>query len=247
MPRFHAPDLQPADLSIALPHDEAQHLVRVLRLGPGQEVEVFNGRGYQCRATIELADKRGVVLRVVGPRPAADELPFVLTLAQALLKPDRMDDLVRDAVMLGVTGVQPVVTRHVDAPLRGVVRGHRVSRWQRIAVSSTKQCGRAVVPWVAEPEPFADVLAGGHGELRVMLVEPRASAGVGSLRELSARVRPQAVTVLAGPEGGWAADEIAAAASAGVQLVTLGARTLRADAIALVALPVLLYTFGALE
>ena len=71
MHRFHAPALEPGDQTIALPDDEAQHLVRVLRIEKGREVLVFNGRGYQCRGRVELADKRGVMLRVVAPDRAS--------------------------------------------------------------------------------------------------------------------------------------------------------------------------------
>jgi 16S rRNA (uracil1498-N3)-methyltransferase len=245
--RFYAPALEPADVTVALPDDEAQHLVRVLRLEPGADVRVFNGRGYECGAVVELAGKRGVVLRVVGPEPAAPELPFALTLAQAVLKGDKMDDLVRDAVMLGVSAIRPLQTRHIDVPQAQLARGRKTERWQRIAVSSSKQCGRAVVPAVAEPTTFLEVLREPHDELRVMLVEPRAATDARPLRELTRADTPRAITVFAGPEGGWSADELDAAHASGARLVTLGPRVLRADAIALVALPVLLYVFGALD
>ena len=65
VPRFYAPALQPADETVALQDDEASHLVRVLRLSPGAEVRVFNGRGLERLARVELVDKRGVVLRIM--------------------------------------------------------------------------------------------------------------------------------------------------------------------------------------
>ena len=137
--------------------------MRVLRLEKGREVLVFNGRGHQCRARVELADKRGVVLRVDAPEPSAPELPFALTLAQAALKGDKTDDIVRDAVMLGVTAVQPLVTRFIDVPAGPLAVGRRVERWQRVAVSSVKQCGRSVVPIVREPATLETALAEARG------------------------------------------------------------------------------------
>jgi 16S rRNA (uracil1498-N3)-methyltransferase len=242
--RFYAPALDATDETIALPDDEAQHLVRVLRLERGDHVRVFNGRGLERLARVELADTRGVVLRVAGTIDPVPELPFAVTLAQAVLKGDRMDDTVRDAVMLGVTAVQPLLTRHVAVPSAQLGRDGRRERWERIAVSSAKQCGRAVVPPIRPLRPLREVLED-TAPLRLVLVEPRAHAAAQPVRELPVPSAPGAV-VLAGPEGGWSSDEIEEAAAAGATLVTLGARTLRADAIALVALPVLLHHWDVL-
>jgi len=201
--RFYAPAFEAADQTVALPEDEAQHLVRVLRVDQGREVLVFNGRGHQCRARVELADKRGVVLRVTGIEPPAPELPFALTLAQAALKGDP----------------------------------------PRVAVSSVKQCGRAVVPTVREPATLESALAEASG-LRLVLVEP-AIAAIGA-RSLDDVARPEAATVFVGPEGGWAPEEVSRAREAGAMFVNLGARTLRADAVPVVALSILLYAWKAL-
>jgi 16S rRNA (uracil1498-N3)-methyltransferase len=241
--RFHAPALEPGDQTIALPEEEAQHLVRVLRVEKGREVLVFNGRGYQCRGRVELADKRGVVLRVAAPQASAPELPIQLTLAQAALKGDKTDDIVRDAVMLGVTAVQPLITRFIDVPAGPLAVGRRVERWQRVAVSSVKQCGRSVVPEIREPASLESALAEARG-VSLLLVEPAIAHGSG--RRIEDVPRPEASTVFVGPEGGWAPEEIARARAAGAIPVCLGARTLRADAVPIVALSVLLYAWGLL-
>src|SRR3954469_13361935 len=169
--RFYVPECEPVDEMIALPEEEAQHLVRVLRVEKGRDVLVFNGRGYQCRARVEHADRRGVVVRKTSAEASAPELPFHLTLAQAALKGDKTDDIVRDAVMLGVVAVQPLVTRFIDVPAGPLAVGRRVERWQRVAVSSVKQCGRSVVPVVREPATLESALVEAHG-LRLVLVEP---------------------------------------------------------------------------
>jgi 16S rRNA (uracil1498-N3)-methyltransferase len=241
--RFYAPALEPVDETIALPDEEAQHLVRVLRIEKGRDVLVFNGRGYQCRARVELADRRGVVLGRTSAEASAPELPFDLTLAQAALKGDKTDDVVRDAVMLGVIAVQPLVTRFIDVPAGPLAVGRRVERWQRVAVSSVKQCGRSVVPVVRDPTTLASALAEAHG-LRLVLVEPTI-VGVGA-QCLDEVPRPEAATVFVGPEGGWAPEEVRSAREAGAVLVNLGSRTLRADAVPIVALSVLLYAWEAL-
>src|SRR5688500_17089543 len=100
-PRFHVPGVAAASASVALPEDEAEHLVRVLGLGVGDEVEVFDGRGGLWRAEVVHAAKKSAAIRPLESLPAARELSVQLTLVASVLKGDKMDDVVRDAVMLG--------------------------------------------------------------------------------------------------------------------------------------------------
>jgi 16S rRNA (uracil1498-N3)-methyltransferase len=227
---------------VDLPHEEAQHLVRVLRLKAGVAVRIFNGRGGEFDAVVETVTKTGARVRLIGERSAQSEARVAVTLAQAILKGDKMDDVVRDAVMMGVVVIQPLVTTRSEVALASLRRGNRQQRWQRIAVSSAKQCGRAVVPLVLEPRTVDEALAllGGTGSpgQGLMLVEPSAAADVVSLRELDVKP-PRASTILIGPEGGWTPDEITRGARA-CQCVTLGSRTVRADVMALVAVTALL-------
>jgi 16S rRNA (uracil1498-N3)-methyltransferase len=241
-PRFHAPDAErPGDV-VRLPRDEAEHLVRVLRLKPGTAVRVFNGRGAEFDAAVDVVTKSGAQIRVDAQRDPQPEARVAVTLVQAVLKGDKMDHVVRDAVMMGVVMVQPVVTTRSEVALASLRRGHRQERWQRIAVSSAKQCGRAVVPMVGMPCAFEE-MAVALGKTSppgqtLMFVEPSASARVISLGDLGAEP-PHASTILAGPEGGWTPGEVERGSVVG-RLVTLGNHTLRADAIALVAVTALL-------
>jgi 16S rRNA (uracil1498-N3)-methyltransferase len=233
-PRFYVPEARATADVIALPEDEAQHLVRVLRLSVGDRIRVFNGRGDEWWATVDAAGKRGVRARLNEPSRPAPEARVPITLAVAVLKGDKMDDIVRDAVMMGVTAIVPLVTARTEVARAAVERGDRVSRWHRIAVSSAKQCGRAVVPEVRPVARLDDVLRQGPASL--MLVEPSISEAVRTLRDVPVMDR---ATLLVGPEGGWAPEEVAAALDRMALLVTLGPRTLRADAVPMVALTAL--------
>jgi 16S rRNA (uracil1498-N3)-methyltransferase len=235
LPRFYAPEADPAAASVRLPDDEAAHLTRVLRLTAGARVRVFDGRGHEWLASVIDATRAAVRVELLETAVAAPESRVTLALALAWLKGDKMDDVVRDAVMLGVTRIVPLLTKYTEArPAAAASRGRRAERWHRVAVASAKQCGRAVVPRVEEPVRFVDYLDGATGALRVMFVEP--SAGVGAAVDVQTLPRADAVEVCTGPEGGWSPDETAAAARAGCTLVTLRAGTLRADAVPLVAL-----------
>jgi 16S rRNA (uracil1498-N3)-methyltransferase len=164
--------------------------------------------------------------------PAA-ESPVQYTLAAAVLKGDATDEMIRDAVMMGAARVRPFVATRSEVRLATLARAGRASRWSRIAVASAKQCGRAVVPPIDAPVAFTELIAGAETAARLLLVEPGVSGAVAPLRSIA---RPAAVTLAIGPEGGWTADEIAAARAAGWTAVQLGARTLRAVSMALVAL-----------
>ena len=244
VPRFYAPALQPDSMSVALPPDEAEHLTRVLRLAAGATVRAFDGRGFECVARVQQADRRDVRLEIVTPVEASAEPRVRITLAQAVLKGDKMEGRIRDGVMLGVTAVQPLLTVRTDVPEAALASGHRLDRWRRIVIASVKQCGRAVVPEIEAAMTLQACLARAHEGLRVMLVEPGAVEGVTTAGGLRDHAGLAAAQVLVGPEGGWAPEEVAQARAAGCVLVTLGRRTLRADATPLIALGVLQYLWG---
>ena len=233
--RFFAPAARAPGDHIILPDDEAEHLIRVLRLAEGDRVRVFNGCGGEFESIVEAADRSGVRVRVVAPCDAAPEPRIAVTLAQAVLKGDKMDAVVRDAVMIGVAAIQPIITERTESSVAALARGRRRERWERIAVSSAKQCGRAVVPLILDPKPFAAEDVNLPSPVFV-LVEPSAGSGL-SLGEAETPSTGRA-SVIVGPEGGWTSQELQAAATVG-RLITLGGRTLRADAMALVTLAAL--------
>jgi 16S rRNA (uracil1498-N3)-methyltransferase len=239
--RFYAPDAHAAGAVVTLPDEEAEHLTRVLRLTAGDAVAVFNGQGDEFDAVVESIVRDRVGIRLGAPKPAAGEARVAITLVQAVLKGDRMDDVVRDAVMIGVAAIQPLITSRTEVSRATLERGRRRQRWERIVISSAKQCGRAVVPPVLDPLGF-DALpqAISHRQLPgpgLMFVEPGSSAETMALGELDSAA-PREATLVVGPEGGWTPEEIVAAAGT-CRLITIGARTLRADAMATIAIAAL--------
>jgi 16S rRNA (uracil1498-N3)-methyltransferase len=238
--RFYVPDLPHEGALVALSDEEARHLTQVLRLELGDSVRVFDGRGREHDARVEVTARQRAEVRVGAQAAAAPEVPVRLTLAAALLKGDKFDDVVRDAAMLGVHVVCPLVTARTEVPAARAGKVSRVERWKRVSLNSVKQCGRAVVPEITEPQPLAEALAQLPRPL-IALAEPSLAAGTRALPP-----RPDMATVLVGPEGGWSAGEVEALVAAGATLFSLGGRTLRADAAPLVALTALLWEWKAL-
>lgn len=236
--RFFAPALDPGATAVTLPEDDAHHLKHVLRLSAGADVGIFNGRGGEWVGRVASVTKNAVTVSGLRAVAAIAEPPVRVTLAVGVLKGDQMDAVVRDATMLGAAAIVPMTSDHVVVPARtGLSRAH--GRWQRVAVASARQCGRAFVPAVAPLAPFDDLIGDAAHELKVMCVEP-ARAGGG----LPLEAPPASALLLVGPEGGWSARELERAAAHGAKLIHLGPRTLRAETAPVVALSALWMAWG---
>jgi 16S rRNA (uracil1498-N3)-methyltransferase len=236
LPRFLATDLDPARGVATLTAGEAHHLTRVLRLGPGDRVALFDGRGREFEARIDRIAGGTITLQLEAAVASAPERRVQFTLAQAVLKGSGMDDVVRDATMMGVSSIVPIVTEHTIA--KRAASSTSAERWRRVAVASAKQCRRAHVPKVNEPVAFDEFLERHREGLTLLLVEPSVLS-VDGLRVRSLTQQPPSVTLVVGPEGGWADREVRAAVGAGFVPLTMGSLTLRADAAAFAALAAL--------
>ena len=234
LPRFFSDAIDPAAGSARLSDDETRHLAQVLRLAAGQDIRVFDGVGHEYLARVERIHRDAADLRLIEPVIAAPEPRVSLTLAQAVLKGDKMDDLVRDATMMGVAAIEPLLTAHTVAHVKA---GRTPERWRRIAIASAKQCGRAVLPAIGPGRTLVDWLAADRADRRLILVEPSAVVERQTLDGVGPA--PVSGSLLVGPEGGWSPDELDAAARSGCVFLTLGRRTLRADAVPVVAMAAL--------
>jgi 16S rRNA (uracil1498-N3)-methyltransferase len=240
LPRFYVPDMgESTEPIVTLPEEEAAHLARVLRLAPGDAVRVFDGIGNEWQGEVASVTKKTATVRLAERVETARESLTSITLAMAVLKSDKMDDVVRDAVMLGVSEIVPLITARTEVSRATVVRGGRVERWQRIAVASAKQCGRAVVPTIGDVVTFDQWIAQPRQDPVIILVEPSLDAKQTQLPQI---LIPS--YVLIGPEGGWTEAEVNAAVTAGATPLTLGSFTLRADAAPIVALTAIRTVFG---
>jgi len=215
---------------VTLPAEEAHHVAQVLRLEPGDPLVIFDGAGHEWDARIVAVSKRAVVARIEQARTPVSEWATRVTLGIGVLKGQAMDEVVRDATALGVAAIVPMMTAHCVVPKRA--RGDdAIDRWQRIAVASAKQCGRATLPSISAVTPFIEVLRA-PAELRLICLEPVfPGAGLAAMP-----APPRDVTLLVGPEGGWSSAEVAAAQLAGYRGMQMGALTLRAELAPTVAL-----------
>lgn len=239
LPRFYAPDLDAELASVLLPPEEARHLTRVLRLGAGAEVAIFDGRGAEFRAVVEAAVRDTATVRLLERLPSPPAPAVRVVLVQAVLKGDAMDAAVRDAAMMGADTIQPVLTDHTDVKPSFARRPETLDRWRRVALASVKQCRRTTLPVISDVQDVDRWMAASAEGLRLIFVEPFAGVAGRSLRSLLSEPMPATVVVLLGPEGGWSAPETEAARAAGYIAVSLGPLTLRADSMPVAALAAL--------
>ena len=207
--------------------DETRHLVRVLRLGPGDVVTATDGRGGAWAVRLLTLGDRATGA-IVGGATLAEESPLAIALVQAVPKGDRMEAIVRATTELGVARILPALTERTVVHRDAAQWRERARRWQRVAREATKQCGRAVVPLVESPRPLAEwIAAEEEADLRLCLWQ---AEGTPLRRVLESRgERPRSASVIVGPEGGLTGDEVARASAAGYVLVTLGQRILRTE------------------
>jgi 16S rRNA (uracil1498-N3)-methyltransferase len=238
--RFHVRPEDAAGERLVLRADEAHHARRALRLAPGAPVVCFDGAGRVWRGRIAAYERDAALVDVDAALPVAPPPAPRLTLAQGLVKGDRMDEIVQKATELGAWRVVPLRADRSDVRLDAERAGRRAERWRRIAVESAKQCERAWLPEVAEPETLDDALAALDGPA-VAFVE---RDGVPARPALDALGAPERLVVFVGPEGGWSERERAALARGGVPGLSLGANVLRAETAAIAALAVIAFALG---
>lgn len=238
--RFHAPPTAFTQTTVALATDEARHLRDVLRLKPGDEVYVFNGRGREFRCTVVNTKRDSAELHIESEvDPAKPESQLQLNLCVALLKGEKFDLVVQKATELGVTKVTPLITRYADIHLRDAADAtKRVARWQRIALEAAKQSGRAFVPEISLPATFETAI---ESEGTGVMFSERGGEAFESFPAVSP------ITALVGSEGGWADEEIEAARARNFHIVTLGGRILRAETAAIAVMVLMQYRFGDLK
>jgi len=239
--RFYVPPHDIGQGRAVLRGQDARHCGATLRMKPGDAVVLLDGEGAEYQGRIQEMMRDEVHVRILGScRPDTDS-PARLILAQALLRSEKMKWVVQKATELGAASVLPLLTaRCVARPTEGGAAW--VERYRRIAVEAMKQCGRATLPELPPPVEFGRFLETVPPDTdRILLWEEQGRP----LNEILREIPPErGIVVAVGPEGGFQSDEADLARAKGFHWADLGARVLRAETAALVALAVLQYERG---
>ncbi len=228
---------------VALAEEDLTHAGRVLRIMPGEEVLVADGHGLAFRGRVATVEAREIIINLEAEVPSS-ESPLNLVLCPSLLKGDKMDLVIRQAVELGVTRIAPLITaRSIPRPGKGQDE-KRLKRWRAIARSSAAQCHRAFLPPVDPVRTIAELITEAVQATIIVPWEEDKSTPLPGLQIKEPCLPGKALFLLIGPEGGFAEQEIEELKLHGAIPVTLGPRILRSDTAAAAALTMVQAAYG---
>jgi 16S rRNA (uracil1498-N3)-methyltransferase len=231
MPRFYVDTALRAGMSCLLPEDSAHRALHVLRVRSGDDITLFNGRGGEYAARIASIERLKVLVDVLAHHAIERESPLRMVLVQGISSGERMDFTVRKSVELGVAEIHPLLCATSVARPRGERAAARHAHWQKVAIAACEQCGRNRIPTVHAPVAALEYRAAGGTKV---LLAPQAE-----LRFSAACKAGQELTIAAGPEAGFSAEEQDAFVDAGFVPARLGPRVLRTETAAIAALAAL--------
>ena len=234
MPRFYCPISLSPGAVVALPPEVAHH-IHVLRLGPEDPLTLFNGEGGEFQARLAGIGKKSADAEILSFLPREAELPYAVTIAQALPESSKMDWIVEKAIELGATAIQPLHAHRCVVRLSGDRAEKRLAHWQKIVVSASEQCGRNRLTLVHDIADFRKFTTNHDGGKRLLL-SPRATV---SLAAWAQDHSPQPLTLMIGPEGGFTEAEEDLAITQGAQPISMGSRILRTETAGMAALAML--------
>lgn len=239
MPRFYCPEALSIGADITLP-DAVAHHVQVLRLILGTPITLFNGEGGEYTATLTCIERKHVSAQVKLFSPREVELPYAITLAQALPEGAKMEWIIEKAVELGVAVIQPLSAQRCVVKLAAERAEKKLAHWQGVVISAAEQCGRNRLTHLAEVRDYGQWIGQQNLHRRILLT-PRADQALADW----ARHHPhQAITLMVGAEGGFSEAEENAALANGALALSLGPRVLRTETAGLAAIAGLTAIWG---
>lgn len=215
----------------ALAPQAASHVARVLRLGIDAQLTLFNGDGHEYGCTIVSATKKEVSVRVTEATLINRESPLETHLGLVMSKGDRFEYAIQKATELGVSSITPLTSSRCEVQLSGDRRDKKLDQWRAICIGACEQSQRNVVPELRPIDSIQSWLALPQQGLKLVLHHRAA-------QPLTHFDKPEALTLLVGPEGGLSDAEIDQALAKGFQACLLGPRVLRTETAPLVALAV---------
>jgi 16S rRNA (uracil1498-N3)-methyltransferase len=227
---------------VLFPEDLSRQISLVLRLKPGAEVIVLDGKGSEYSVKLRDVSASNVTGDILSQKLTTSEPAIRVTLLLCLTQREKFEWILQKCTEIGVAAFIPVISS------RSLVQGNRevagkFERWQRILREASEQSHRGLIPELRSPLRFEDAVALPEFQSSCRLIpwEEEKSQG---LHEALSGNQSANVTLAIGPEGGFSEGEIAIAKKAGYLPVTLGPRILRMETAAITAAALVLYERG---
>ena len=238
IPRLYTRQILNADSLVNLDKDAARYLSSVLRMIPGQRINLFNGDGLEYVAEVVSLGKNQATASIVQSLSNDRESPLKIHLAIGISRGERMDLVIQKATELGVHAITPIFTERTEVKLTGSRLEKRLTHWQQVAISACEQCQRNIIPIINPASPLPQHLANDQRGLKIVL-HHRTETRLTELQNIDG-----IVTLLVGPEGGLSDEEIALAESHTYHAIKLGPRVLRTETAPLAAISILQSLWG---
>ncbi len=238
MPKFFIEKHQIVDGVATLDGENVNHLAKVLRAKPGDEIILCDGEGTDFDARLLTVSRESVTAEIINTYPARTEPKVQVTLYQGLPKQGKMEWIIEKCTEMGISCIVPVEMERSVVKLSGDQGDKKQARWAKTAEAAAKQCGRGRIPEVLPPVKLSSLK---QEDLPEFLLLPYENENSRTVRQVLTENRATTVGIFIGPEGGFADSEVAFLESLGAKSVTLGPRILRTETAGLAALTVLLY------
>jgi 16S rRNA (uracil1498-N3)-methyltransferase len=238
MPRFPVKQNQIKNQEAIISGTDCRHIIKVLRLRVGHEITLFDENGIEHIGAISKLGTREIKVAIAESRKVETESSLNITLLQGIPKGNKMDFIVEKATELGVKTIVPVITE------RSQIRETRkIAKWQRIAIESSKQCGRIVPTEIQKAKGFHEAIKLNFAKyLRIIFYE-QCKEKLNSIMNNNSKSVVDIVFFI-GPEGGFTEKEVIEAKETGFIPAGLGPRILRTETASIVAIAILQYIFG---
>jgi 16S rRNA (uracil1498-N3)-methyltransferase len=228
---------------LRLQGDEAAHLARVLRSGPGVRIVAFDGCGHEYVATVERLEADCAVCQIICQRDVWPTQAVSITLGQGLPKAAKFEWVIQKTTELGVAAIVPLMTARVVVQPSSAHPPAKLARWEKLAREACKQCGRSTLPRLHPLTPLHTFFTTfQRADLKLVLWEGEKTRRLRPALTASAPVASAAIII--GPEGGLTPQEVAQGESYGFLAVSLGERILRTETASVVAVALLQHHFG---
>jgi 16S rRNA (uracil1498-N3)-methyltransferase len=238
--------VQPKDIngsSAAIYGDEANHIQNVLRLSPGHEIQLFDGTGTEYKAKIDSLSSNKIQVTILEKIEPRTESPIQIIMAQALLKDNKMDHLVRQLTELGMTQFIPYIAERSIARPDTSRLSKRMERWEKIAKESLKQCRRSIIPEIGPVLSFKELLAFGKTCDTGILFWENSKTPINISKD-QPQLPQNRIMLIMGPEGGFSDNEIEQTRQSDFSIASLGPRILKAETAPIAAFTIIQFLFG---
>lgn len=245
MPKFFTDKKLIEENSLYINGEEALHISEVLRMKKGEELIVGDGEANDFLCRIASIKKSEISCDIIKKYKNENEPRLKITLFQALPKGDKFETVIQKCTEIGVTRIIPIDTKNSMVRLKAK-EDKKLLRWNKIALSAAKQCGRGIIPEVGPLMSFKDAAAYASENLGSAIIPYEYERNL-SIKAFAKELKGDTLGIFIGSEGGFDISEINTAASAGIAAVTLGKRILRTETAGLVASVIMLYETGDLS